>query len=113
MSDCLFCKIINKEIKSNIVLENDSFLVFEDIHPKADIHLLIVPKIHIESVDHAEKKDVNVLGDMFLKAKEVAEKLNLKGKYRLQVNVGRDGGQEIDHIHMHFLADKKKEVAME
>jgi len=110
MKDCLFCKIINKEIPAEkIVLENDNFLVFEDINPKEDIHVLIVPKKHIDSVDHIEDGDYCFLGDIFKTAKEVAEKLGVAGAYRIQINVGRDGGQVIDHIHMHLLA-KRKEV---
>ncbi len=109
MTNCLFCKITNKEIGSEVILENDDFLVFKDIHPKASVHVLIVPKKHIESVDHAGKDEVALLGEIFLTAKEAAKELGVSGGYRLQVNVGRDGGQEIDHIHMHLLADKKGE----
>jgi histidine triad (HIT) family protein len=106
MEDCLFCKIVNKEVASDVVLENDDFLVFEDIHPKASVHILIVPKKHIASVDHIEDGDELVLGKMFYTAKETAEKLGVSGAYRLQVNVGKDGGQEIEHIHMHLLSEK-------
>jgi len=111
--DCLFCKIVNKDVASDVVLENDDFLVFEDIHPKASVHVLIVPKKHIASVDHIEDSDDVVLSKIFHTAKETAQKLGVSGGYRLQVNVGKDGGQEIEHIHMHLLSDKKrKEVDM-
>ncbi len=113
MDNCLFCKIINKEINSDIVFENDDFLVFKDIHPKADIHLLIVPKNHIDSVDNVKDDDSCVLGGVFLTARDVAKNIGVSGGYKLQINVGRDGGQEIDHIHVHLLAQKRKEVAME
>jgi len=108
--DCLFCKIITKKLSSDIVYENDNFLVFKDIHPKAEIHLLIVPKKHIESVDHIEKEDACLLGEIFLAAKEVADKLNVSKMYKLAFNVGRGAGQLIDHLHMHLLAGKGKEV---
>ena len=111
MEDCIFCKIVKKEISSEIVLENDEFLVFKDIHPKDDVHVLVIPKRHIASVDHAENGDTETLGKIFLTAKEVAEALGVSGAYRLQVNVGKDGGQEVDHIHMHLLAKKRKEVS--
>ena len=105
--DCLFCKITNKELDSDIVLENDKFLVFKDIHPKADVHVLIVPKKHIDSVDHATDEDASFLGDIFLTARDTAKKLGVSQRYKLAVNVGRDGGQEIDHLHMHLLAERK------
>lgn len=106
--DCLFCKITKKELPSEVVLENDEFLVFNDIHPKAKVHVLIVPKKHIKSVDDAEDGDAELLGKMMLTAKETADKLKVAGKYKLVMNVGRDGGQEIDHIHMHLLSNGKE-----
>ncbi len=108
MENCLFCKIVNKEIESEIILENDYFLVFSDIHPKANIHFLIVPKRHIKSVDDVVDGDELILGKMFTTAKEAAKKLEVSGAYRLGVNVGKDGGQEIEHIHMHLLSDKTR-----
>jgi len=108
--DCIFCKIVKKEVVKEIILENDSFLVFKDIHPKAETHVLIVLKEHIKSVDHVEKKDALVLGEIFLTAKEVAEKLDVSGNYKLAFNVGKEAGQLVDHIHMHLLAGEGKEV---
>ncbi len=106
--DCLFCKITNRELNSDIILENDKFLVFKDIHPKADVHVLIVPKKHIDSVDHITEEDAKFLGDIFLTAKEAAKKLGVSQAYKLAINVGKDGGQEIDHLHMHLLAERKE-----
>jgi len=103
--DCLFCKIIKKEIPSEIVYEDKKVLAFKDIHPKAPVHLLIVPKKHIPSVDHLELRDKGLMGELILTAKKIARKLKLKG-YRLQINVGRDGGQIIDHLHLHLLSGK-------
>jgi histidine triad (HIT) family protein len=110
--DCLFCKIIKKEIPSDIVYEDESFISFKDINPKAPIHLLIVPKKHISSINHLEEKDKEMIGELFLVAKRIAEKEGVKEKgYKLLFNVGKGGGQIIDHIHLHLLAgwDNKKE----
>lgn len=106
MEDCVFCKIIEKEIPSSIEHEDEEIVVFHDIHPKAPLHLLIVPKKHIVSVDHAEPGDVETLGKLFLVAQKVASERSLKG-YTLQINVGREGGQIVDHVHMHLLANTK------
>lgn len=103
MKNCLFCKIINKEAPSEIVYEDDKVIAFKDINPKAPIHLLIVPKKHIPSVDHLEIEDKTLMGELILAAQKIAREKNLKG-YRLQINVGRPAGQIIDHLHLHLLA---------
>ena len=104
--DCLFCKIAQKEVSSDIVYEDDKFVVFHDIHPQAALHLLIIPRKHIHSIDHIELKDKELMGELILVAQKVARQHNLVG-YKLHFNVGREGGQVIDHIHLHLLADKK------
>jgi len=101
--DCLFCKIINKEVDSEIVFENNKIIVIKDINPKAPVHLLIIPKKHIDSIKHIKEEDRELMGELFLAAKKIGEDKNLTG-YKLIVNVGRQGGQIIDHIHMHLLA---------
>lgn len=101
--ECLFCKIINKEVPSEIVYEDDKVIAFKDIHPKAPLHLLIIPKKHIPSVDHLEIEDKTLMGELILAAKKIAREKNLKG-YKLQINVGRPAGQLIDHLHLHLLA---------
>lgn len=98
--DCLFCKIINKEIPADVVLENKKVLAFKDIHPKAPIHILIVPKQHIESINSENSE--NVVGDLILVAKNIIKRDNARG-CKLLFNIGRDGGQVIDHLHMHLL----------
>ncbi|TSC56698.1 MAG: Hit-like protein involved in cell-cycle regulation [Parcubacteria group bacterium Greene0714_21] len=102
--DCLFCKIARKEIPSDIVHEDEKFLVFKDINPKALFHVLIIPKKHIESIDHVELQDKELMGELILTAQKVAKEKNLQG-YKLAINVGRKGGQIIDHLHLHVLAD--------
>jgi len=102
MAECIFCKIAQKKEKADIVAESDKIIVFKDINPKAPIHLLIVPKEHIESVKELLPEHKEIIGEMFLMAKKVAEKYNLSG-YKLVINVGREGGQIIDHLHLHLL----------
>ena len=113
--NCLFCKIINKENPADIIYEDDKFVVFKDIKPKAPIHFLIVPKQHILSIQHLELKHKELIGELFLLAKKIAKKENIAKKgYKLVFNVGRGGGQIIDHIHLHLLAGwktaKKRDV---
>ena len=107
--DCLFCKIIKKELESEIVYENDEVIVVKDIHPKAPIHFLILPKKHIISVDHLDVQDKEISGELLLAAKRIAEGKNIKG-YKIVINTGRNGGQLIDHLHLHFLAGKPIEM---
>jgi len=107
MKNCLFCKIINKEVPSEIVFEDEKFLVFKDINPQAPVHLLIIPKEHIESVDHLEEKDKELIGELFLITKKIARDQKVaKDGYRLVLNVGKKGGQTIDHLHLHLLGGK-------
>ena len=104
--DCLFCQIANNKTDTEIIYSDDKFSVFHDIKPKAPIHILIVPKKHIESLNQVEEKDKEILCDMMVLAKRMAEKLGVKDGYRLQINTGKKSGQEIDHIHLHLLGFK-------
>ena len=107
--DCLFCKIANKEVPSDIVYEDDKFVAFKDIAPKAPLHLLIVPKKHIASIDHVGVEDKTLIGELILVAQKIAREKNLKG-YKLLINVGREGGQIIDHLHLHLLSGRPTEL---
>lgn len=108
MKDCLFCKIANKEQKADIVAEGENFIAFEDINPKAPVHVLIIPKKHISSVNELKKEDKKLMGNLFLAAKKVAKKKEVKKEgYRLIVNTGKGAGQEIDHLHLHLISGKK------
>ena len=100
--DCLFCKIARGEIPSETLYEDERVRAFRDIHPKAPVHILIVPKKHIASVADLAPDDAVLVGELMLVAKAVAAKEGLPG-YKLVVNVGRDGGQVIDHLHLHLL----------
>ncbi|MBI3273757.1 MAG: HIT domain-containing protein [Candidatus Colwellbacteria bacterium] len=102
MQDCLFCKIAQKEIKSEIVHEDNDVMVLKDIHPKAPVHYLIIPKQHIQSIAHLEADHNDIIARIIYTAKREAEKAGLGG-YKLMFNVGREGGQEIDHLHLHLL----------
>jgi len=101
--DCIFCKIINKERASDIVYEDDKVIAFKDINPKAPVHILVVPKKHIASINHIKEEDKELMGDLIWTAKNIAKEL--KG-YKLIINVGREGGQVVDHIHLHLISGK-------
>ncbi len=103
MDDCIFCKIINKEIPADFVHEDEKCIAIKDINPKATTHLLILPKKHIASVIELEEGDEKIAGHLIKMAKDIASKLGLKG-YKLQINVGKDGGQEVFHLHLHLLS---------
>jgi len=109
MEDCLFCKIVEKEISSEEILENDSFLAIRDIHPKAPVHILVLPKRHIVSAWHLGETDAKLAGGLILFANNVAQKLGIAKGYKLVFNVGRDGGQVIDHLHLHVLGGWKND----
>ena len=102
---CLFCKIIDKEIPANVVCENDKVIAFKDINPQARVHVLIVPKVHIENVKGITDENKDVLGDIHKMANEVAKKLGVyESGYRLITNCGKDAGQTVMHLHYHLIA---------
>jgi len=102
---CLFCKIIKKEIPSNIVLENDDFLAFHDINPKAPVHILAIPKSHVDSFNDVNP---NMMKDMTKFMQDVAKEVNIdKNGYRIITNIGENGAQEIKHLHFHLLGGAK------
>ncbi|HOX41385.1 MAG TPA: histidine triad nucleotide-binding protein [bacterium] len=108
MQECLFCKIANKQIAADIVFENDQFVVFKDVEPKATVHLLVVPKKHINSVSALRENDRELISDLIFTAKEVAKNAGLEtGGYRLVFNSGSDAGQSVDHIHLHILGGSR------
>ncbi|MFW6136674.1 MAG: histidine triad nucleotide-binding protein [Candidatus Aminicenantaceae bacterium] len=108
MEDCIFCKIINKEIPAAIVYQDDLITVFEDINPKAPVHLLIIPKEHFASLNDIPESKKELAGHILIKAKEIAGKKGIAGKgYRLVLNTGRDSGQDVHHIHFHLLGGRQ------
>lgn len=106
--DCIFCKIIKGEIPSSKVYEDEEILAFNDINPAAPIHVLVIPKKHIESLTTMEEGDEKIISKIYKVINEIAEKQEFKEKgYRVIVNCGKDGGQEVGHLHFHLLAGKQ------
>lgn len=103
MSDCLFCKILAGDIPSTKVFEDDQIYVFKDIYPKADVHLLVIPKLHIARLDDAEAEHADLLAHMLLSLPSLAESQGLDTGFRTIINTGPGGGQEVDHLHIHIL----------
>jgi len=106
---CLFCRIAKKEIPSKIVYEDDMALAFEDINPKAPVHLLIIPKLHIERVsDIREENDNELVGHLISIANKIAESRKIRESgYRIIINCNKDAGQEVTHLHLHLLGGRK------
>ncbi len=101
--DCLFCKIASHKQEADVVYENEEFIVVNDIHPQAPIHLLIIPKKHIKSINHLKEADKEMISRIVFLAKDLAFQKRIAEKgYRLTFNVGRGGGQIIDHLHLHL-----------
>lgn len=101
--DCIFCKIINGDFNTEFVYENEHLVVFNDINPKAPVHMLVVPKIHVASLN--ELDDKNLMGELLYGVKEAAKKVGLKS-YRTQINTGKEAGQEVFHLHLHVMGKK-------
>ncbi len=107
MSDCIFCKINHREIPTEFIYSNDNFFVIKDIAPKSEFHNLIISKKHIESLQHLQAEDKDIVADMLFYAHELAEKYGLSEKgYKIMINTGSDGGQEVMHLHLHFLGGR-------
>jgi len=104
--DCIFCKIVNKKLPAEILFENGSLIIIKDIKPSAPIHHLIISKEHIKSVATLEEKNKDLIADMILAAKDDAKLAGLSG-YKTVFNVGREGGQIIDHLHLHMMGGWK------
>lgn len=108
-SDCLFCKIVNREIPSEFLYEDDGYVVFKDINPAAPVHLLIVPKKHIRSINDLQQEDQTIVSDLFMIAKEMAKQQGVnESGYKLLFNVEKGGGQLVFHIHLHLIGGWEK-----
>ncbi|GHO54351.1 histidine triad nucleotide-binding protein [Ktedonobacter robiniae] len=106
MENCLFCKIVTGEIPSKIVYQDDHVVAFEDIHPQAPVHLLVIPTRHIASMSDIEPDDGPVLAQIFTVAKQIAHERKLEDGYRFVTNVGPHAGQSVLHLHFHLLGGK-------
>lgn len=102
----IFKKIIDKQIPADIVHEDDECLAFRDVHPQAPVHVLVIPKREIPSVDALSPADAALLGHLILTARQIAAQLGLSNGYRLVVNCGADGGQSVNHLHVHLLGGR-------
>lgn len=108
MDDCLFCKIVNKEIPADIVFENDRILAFKDIDPQAPIHLLIIPKLHISTLNDLKHDQQKLIGEILLTAKNLANEFQINDDgYRTVFNCNEKGGQAVYHIHLHLLGGRQ------
>jgi histidine triad (HIT) family protein len=106
--DCIFCRIAAGEIPSKIVHQDDDILAFRDIDPKAPTHVLVIPRRHIASVNDLDNGDSDLIGRMVLAARGIAERDGRSGSgYRMVMNTGSDGGQSVDHIHLHVLGGRR------
>ena len=107
MADCIFCMIAEKQIPSNIAYEDEKILAFHDLEPQAPVHVLIIPKKHIASLDDVQEEDQELLGYIMTKVKVVAEQVGLDNGYRVVINTGEDGMQTVKHLHVHVLGKRK------
>lgn len=107
MSETIFSKIIRREIPADIVYEDDLVLAFKDITPKAPVHILLIPKKPIPQLAAAESQDHALMGHLLLTAKRVAEQMGLNQGYRVVINNGADGGQTVDHLHLHIMGGRQ------
>ncbi|MDK4525445.1 histidine triad nucleotide-binding protein [Kingella kingae] len=103
MSDCIFCKIADKQIPASVVYEDEQMLCFKDINPAAPVHLLLIPKVHFDSLAHAQVEHETLLGKMMLRVPKIAANAGLTNGFKTQINTGKGGGQEVFHLHIHIL----------
>ena len=105
---CIFCKIVNKEMKSQIIHEDEEILVFHDINPQAPVHVLVAPKKHISLITEMHEEDQKMFGKMIYIAKEVAQELGIASSgFRLVLNNGPDANQTVPHIHLHVIGGRR------
>ena len=106
--DTIFDKIINKEIPADIVYETDNVLAFKDVNPVAPVHILIIPKQRISTINEIDESDSKILSELFLTVKIIAKKMNIdKNGYRVVINCNDDGGQTVYHLHLHLIDGRK------
>jgi histidine triad (HIT) family protein len=114
MAACVFCEIVAGRSPATIEYESDELLAFHDIYPKAPIHVLIIPKRHVDSVMALAPEDAGLVGRMVLAAKQIGESRGLGERgYRLSIHCGPEGGQVVDHLHLHFLGGRRDERKVE
>lgn len=107
MTDCIFCKLANGEIPTDMVYQDDLIAAFRDAEPQAPVHILMVPKQHVASLDDLTDNHKDLMGHMMLKIKEIAKLEGLENGYRAVINCGEDGQQTVKHLHIHILGKRK------
>jgi histidine triad (HIT) family protein len=100
---CIFCQIAEHRQEAEIVYKDGQMIVIKDINPKAPVHLLIIPKKHIDSVNHLQEEDKELISQMIFLARKMAQEQKIENGYKLLFNVGRQGGQVVDHLHLHLM----------
>jgi histidine triad (HIT) family protein len=109
VTDCVFCRIIARQSAADIEYEDEFVLAFRDIYPKAPVHVLIVPKHHVESIQTMSADDVEAIGRCMLAARVIGERKGFGERgYRVSINCGPEGGQVVPHVHFHFLAGRRR-----
>ena len=107
MADCIFCMLANHEIPTDVVYEDDEMFCFYDAEPQAPVHVLLIPKKHIECIDDLKDEDAELIAHMMLKIKDIAKNLGLENGYRVVSNNGEDAFQTVKHLHFHILGKRK------
>jgi len=105
--DCVFCKIVRRDINAKVEFEDNKILAFDDIRPQAPVHVVIIPKHHVERLSDVSDEHINLIGKLMLTAKKIAKEKNVEESgYRIVLNCNRDGGQEVFHLHLHLLGGR-------
>lgn len=113
MEDCLFCNIIEGKIPSTKVYEDDKALCFKDINPEAPVHVLVIPKKHISSLNELTLEDEEIIGHIFILIGKITKELGIaESGYRVVSNCNKDGGQTVPHVHFHVIGGKKLKISM-
>ena len=108
MTNCIFCDIINGKLNTEVVHDSEQVFAFKDIRPKAPVHILLIPKKHIPTLNDIKPEDKLLIGELFVTAQQIAKELGLSEKgYRTVFNCNQDAGQEVYHIHLHLLGGRK------
>ena len=106
MSDCIFCKIAEGEMRSDKVYEDDDLVAFKDVHPQAPVHLLVIPRRHIDSLNETDEQDQALLGKLLIACRRVASEAGVGSAYRVVNNCGREAGQSVSHVHLHVIGGR-------
>ena len=107
MAECVFCQIAAKQVPAKVVYEDEQIIAFKDIKPVAPVHILVIPKRHIASLQATQPGDEPLLGDLLGVARQIAADQGLEEGYRVVINIGKDGGQMVEHLHLHVIGGKQ------